>query len=84
MFTKFKTWAKNRKNLRNKADQRRGYIWALVNYLTGNICECELEMATDSILFSGHDVHFDAGVKEALTVIYNLGLSDSDGYYKIK
>jgi hypothetical protein len=80
MFTQIKTWSKNRKLIANKRSQNIGFAWALGEYFSGRMTELEIDMWT---IFRSHS-YFDEGVIDAGFLIQRLGLSDNDGYYKIK
>jgi hypothetical protein len=80
MFKKFKIWLKNRKIINNKLNTQKGYSWALGEYFSGRMCELEIDMWT---IFRSQS-YFDEGVIDACFLIQALGLSDEDGYYKIK
>jgi hypothetical protein len=77
-----KKWLLKRKDMANTLQHQRGFSWALEQYFSGVMCECELEMACDDILFSGVSMYFDRGIKSGLFIIYGLGVSDGEGYYK--
>jgi hypothetical protein len=77
-----KKWLLKRKDMMNTLCYQRGFGWALEQYFSGVMCECELEMASDDVLFRGVSLYFDRGIKSALSIIYSLGVSDNEGYYK--